>query len=105
MHVVVNRSMNQQQLAVKIFCEVNWRTLPVAIGIVLRRAHVALCVDRVVVAPVSDRAAGDPDLEGLAMCQRVARHESAIAPTPDADARSINVRLRLQPRESIFEIA
>ena len=71
----------------------------------MRSAHVALGVDRVVVAPIRDRAAGDANLEALAVGQRVAGHETAVAPTPNANATAVNIGLALEPGDSIFEIA
>src|SRR6185369_7178956 len=62
-------------------------------------------VDAVVVTPVSHRTAGDAHLERLAVRQRVARHEAAITPAPHAYARTVDVRLALQPRQTIFKIA
>src|SRR5205814_6615239 len=53
----------------------------------------------------SDLAAGDADLKCLAVRQRITRHVSAVAPAPQADARAIDVRLALQPREAVFQIA
>src|SRR5262249_48944007 len=83
---------------------IHWRALPVPFGIVLRRAHVALSVNRVIVAPVGDRTAGDADLEGLTVRERIAGHEPTVAPAPNAYARRVNERLTLQPGKPIFQI-
>src|SRR5687767_9778289 len=80
------------------------RTLPIAFGIVLRRAHVTLGVDAVVITPVSHTTARDADLERLTVRQRIAGHEPAITPTPNTDPRTIDVRPRLQPGHAVFEI-
>src|SRR5215213_67320 len=80
------------------------RALPVTFRVVLRRTHVTLGVDAVVISPVSYAAARDADLKRLAMRQRVARHKTTITPTPNPDSRSIDVRLTLQPAHTIFDI-
>src|SRR5688572_5575662 len=83
---------------------VDRRATLVAFGIVLRRLHVTLGVDRVVVSPVSDSTARDSHLETLAVGQRIAGHVATIAPSPDTNTRPVNVRLRLQPGDAVFEI-
>ena len=69
------------------------RGLLVALGVVLRRVHVALGVDRVVEAPVVDAGARDAELEHLAVREREAGHEAAVAPAGDPDARRIRLRV------------
>src|SRR6185369_15158699 len=39
------------------------------------------------------------------MRQRVTRHETTVAPPPYPDTRAINVRLVLQPRQTVLEIS
>src|SRR5262245_13457152 len=39
------------------------------------------------------------------MRQCIAGHETTVAPAPDADTRSIDVGLVLQPRHTVLEIA
>src|ERR1051326_5337244 len=89
----------------QVLRRIHRRALLVALGIVLRRAHVTLGIDAVVIAPVSDGASRDSHLERLAVRQCIARHEPTITPAPDTNARAVNVRLALQPRHTIFEIA
>src|SRR6185369_12363157 len=83
----------------------HWRALLVAFRIVLRRSHVTLGVDAVVITPVSHCSTGNTDLERLAVRQCIARHETTVAPSPNPNARAIDVRLALQPRHTIFEIS
>src|SRR5260221_12072849 len=97
--------MNQEQLPVQVFGLVHRRTLPITIRIVRRRLHVALGVNGIIVAPIRNCAAGNSNLESLAVCQRVTRHKSAIAPPPETYARTINIGLLLEPRKSILQIA
>src|SRR5205823_7990191 len=56
-------------------------------------------------SPVRNGAASDADLECLAVRERVTGHVAAVAPTPQADARTIDVRLALEPCEAVFQIA
>ena len=81
------------------------RTLPVTIRIVLRRLHITFGINRIIVTPVRDGAAGNSHLETLAVRQGVARHKAAIAPTPNSNARAIDVGLALQPGDAVFQIA
>ena len=39
------------------------------------------------------------------MRQRVARHEPAVAPPVNADARTVDPQLLLQPPEAVFDVA
>src|SRR4051794_20444680 len=89
----------------QVLRRIHGRALPVTLGVVLRRPHVTLGVDAVVIAPVSHSPTGDTELERLAVRQRIARHEAAVTPSPNPDARAVNVGLALQPRHTIFEIA
>src|SRR5262245_33693006 len=38
------------------------------------------------------------------MRQRIARHKAAVAPSVDADSRTIDARLSFQPRQAVFNI-
>ena len=66
----------------QVLREINGRALAVTFRIVLRGQHVTLSVDRVIVTPVRDCASRNPNLEGLTMRERIARHESAVTPAP-----------------------
>ena len=95
--VVVVGAGGDQKFALELGSVGYRRRILVALGVVLRQAHVALGVDGVVLAPVCDRRAGEPGLEDLGRVQhRVASHVSAIAPAPDANARAVYVGQCLQ---------
>src|SRR5207245_708208 len=95
--VVVVGAGGNQKFALELGGVGYRRRILVALGVVLRQAHVALGVDGVVLAPVCDRRAGEPGLEDLGRVQhRVASHVSAIAPAPDANARAVYVGQCLQ---------
>src|SRR6476469_4198217 len=80
-------------------------TLLVTFRIILRRAHVPLGVDAVVIPPIRNRAACNTNLERLTMRERITRHETTVAPAPQSNSRTINIRLRLEPRKAIFQVA
>ena len=63
----------------------------IALGIGLRRFHVALTVHGFVVFPVENGTAGDTDFEDFGVGEHeVRRHESAEAPTVHADAGGVD---------------
>ena len=105
MDVVVDAAMNQQHLPVQLGRGKPRRGVAIAARIVARRLHVALGVDRVVVAPVGHRRADDAGRPAGAVGERVRRHEPAVTPAVQRDARRVDVRLRLEPRDAILEIA
>ena len=66
-HVVVDAAVNEQQATLQISCREPWCRPAIAFGIVLRRLHVSLGVDRVVVSPVDDRCSDDAGAQ-LVLC-------------------------------------
>ena len=96
MHVVVDHAVQEQQVARELARVLDAAARVVAFGILLRRAHIALGVDRVVVAPVGGGRDGDRGLERVAaQDHRGGRHVAAVARAGDADARAVDVRARL----------
>src|SRR4051794_3968572 len=89
----------------QVLRRIHGRALLVTLGIVLRRPHVTLGVDAVVIAPVSNGSTGDTYLERLAVRQCIARHKTTVTPSPNPDTRAINIGLAFQPRHTVFEIA
>ena len=84
--VVVRRAVDDQQVALELIREGDGRAVPVALGVVLRQAHVALLVDRVVEALVADGGDGHGRVIELGIAEDgVEAHRSAAAPAPDAD--------------------
>src|SRR6266536_741155 len=77
-HVVIDSAVYQKKLSMQVLREIHGRALAVTFGIVLWGQHVTLSVDRVIVTPVGDCASRNPNLEGLTMGERIARHESAV---------------------------
>src|SRR5580658_9830647 len=61
-YVVVAGGMGDEQLTVKPGGIIDGRRVAVAVGILLGRAHVALRVDGVVLAPIGDRGPGKAGL-------------------------------------------
>ena len=69
----------------------------IALGILLRRVHIALAVHHLVVFPVDDRSAGHAHLEDIGVgAHQVRGHEAAEAPAVDAQAVSVHVGQCLQ---------
>ena len=90
-HVVVGRAVNEQEVAVEL---VGTRDgiHQLIVGILLWRAHVALGVDGVVEFPVGRRRHRHASAEeGRALRHGHQRVEAAEAPTPNRDARSIDI--------------
>ena len=97
MNIVVAGAMRKHQLALKIGGLIYGRRIRVALGIILRAAHVTLGVNRVVEAPVGYGRDGDAGLENVGRVEHgIERHVAAVTPAPDADARAIHVGERLQ---------
>lgn len=63
MDVVVHHSVNEQQFAGEVFCRLGDRRTVVTGGIILRREHISLGIDRIVQTIVRDRTSGYADLE------------------------------------------
>ena len=80
----------------------------VALGVRLRRPHVALGVDRVVVLPVGDRRPGDGGAEDVGgVRDRVEGQVAAVGPPRDADPRRVDERQGpqvLDPGELVLEL-
>ena len=97
-HVVVGGAVNEEVFALEVLGVSGRRVEVVAVGVLLRRAHKALGVDVVVVAPVGDRCHGDGHLEGaVAAEEREGGEVAAEAPAPDADAVAVHVGLLFEP--------
>ena len=78
--------------------------LLIAVGVLLRRVHVALGVNRIVVVPIGDRGAGNARGEELAVRQSERGHVAAVAATADADARRVNPRILADPTHRRLKI-
>ena len=97
MHVVVGHTVTEQQGTMK---EVGTRdgVEGISFGILLRRAHVALCIDGVVETIARGRSHGHTSAEHLSTFAHAhQRAIAAIAPTPDADAVFVDVGLLAEP--------
>ena len=93
MHIVVGHSLQQQQLALELARVLHATSRVVALRILLRRAHVALGVDGVVVAPVGRRRARHAGGEDITAANHAnCRHVAAVTVPRDADARGVDVR-------------
>ena len=84
MHIVVGCAVDEEQLAGELLCQLDGRGERVALGVLFRRAHVALGVDGVVIVPIGRGSHGDAHLEGaFADTHAHQRVVSAEAPSPD----------------------
>ena len=91
-HVVVRRAVNEQEAAGELGGAADG-AVGIALGILLRRAHIAFGVDRVVVFPVARRCHRHAGAErGATLAHRHQRVETAEAPAPDGDAPFVHVR-------------
>ena len=97
--------MDQEQLPVQVRGRLSRRCALVAFGIVLREHHVTLGVDRVVLSPIDDAAAGDTHGIARAMGQRVRGHEAAVAPAIQPHACRVRPRLGLEPAQALLHIS
>src|SRR5579871_2632309 len=104
MHIVVHQAMEEQQFAVEVTGGLHNRGGVVAIRILLRRIHVPLGIDRVVIVPVGDRSARNAGGEELAVRQRIGRHESAVAVPTHADARRIHEWMLCKPPDCRLDV-
>ena len=85
-YVVIGCAVDEQEVAVKLGGAADGAAV-VARGVLLRRAHIALGIDGVVVFPVAGGGNGHTSAEdGTAFAHRHQRVESAEAPTPNGDA-------------------
>ena len=104
MHVVVLGAVDQHQLAAQVLRRADHRGALVALLVLLRGAHVALGVDRVVEPPVVHAGAGEPERELVAVGQRVGRHEAAVAPAADRDALGVPAELGADVVDSVLQV-
>ena len=87
------------------------RTVVVARGVLLRRAHVTLGVDRVIETVARRRSDSHTGLEdGTALTHAHQRVETAVAPAPDADVVLVDIRQRAEVERCLhlvlcFEVA
>ena len=93
MYVVVPRALRQQQAPLQIVRARDERTVTIAIGVVDRLSHVALGINRVIVAPVGYRRDGDAGAKAVAMRHRI--ESERAAPTPSPPAQPLGVELRI----------
>ena len=92
--VVVGRAVDEQEVARELRCAADG-VVGIALAVFLRRAHVALGVDGVVVAPVGRGCHGHSGAEdGLPGAHRHERVEAAKAPTPNAYVLAVDVGQR-----------
>ena len=104
MHVVVLGAVDQHQLAAQVLRRADHRGALVALLVLLRGAHVALGVDRVVEPPVVHAGAGEPERELVAVGQRVGRHEAAVAPAADRDALGVPAELGADVVDRVLQV-
>ena len=91
--VVVAGAVDEEQAAVEFGGGVDDGEVLVAFGEVGGQAHVALGVDRVVVAPVGDGCDGDAGAEAVRVAEGVEGEGAAPTPTPPAEALGIKLRI------------
>src|SRR5580704_8362248 len=101
-NVVVPGPLPNHQFPFKAAYEVEWRSSPIPLRIILRQAQKSLGRDRIVLKPIRDRRTRKPHLEILRrLKKRMQRHVPAIAPAPDANPFAVHVRQCPQVRHSV----
>ena len=102
MNIVVGCAVADEECAVKLRGTLNGIG-GVTVRILLRCAHVALCIYRVVILPVGRRSychAGTEDATTLAHTHQSV--EATVAPSPDADAVLVDVRQRTNIESGLY---
>ena len=85
-------SSDDLQTAFQVLGLADEAALGIAIGIVLRRAHVALAVHHLIPLPVDDGSSCDAYLEDVwVVGHQRDGHEASVAPSVDAEAVAIDV--------------
>src|SRR5215472_4442771 len=84
-HVVVARSMHQQQTALQAGRGVHYRKVFVAGGEVGWLAHVTLSIDRIVIMPISNWSHRHARLEPVGVGHGIESESSSPAPPPPAE--------------------
>mmetsp|Transcript_53262 Transcript_53262/g.98465 ORF Transcript_53262/g.98465 Transcript_53262/m.98465 type:complete len:225 (+) Transcript_53262:210-884(+) len=101
MHVLVNQTVHEQEIALYALNMCHHRALLVAVGVALRSAHVPLRVTGVISVPISDWGSRDGTLEhlwslGQAHCAEVA----SVAPPFDSNPLAVRQALIYAPLDS-----
>src|SRR5580704_13922247 len=93
--------MHNEKFAFEPSRKIYRRRIAIAVGIFLRRSHVALGVNGIVSPPVRYWRAGKSSFENTSSAQHGhTGHVSAKAPSPNPNARAINVGLIRKPLHS-----
>jgi len=91
--IIVSRTVNDKEVALKLFGERNWRAFAISVRIVLRCAHVPLLINRVVQTCVGNRRHRHAERVELRISEKhVERHRSTTAPAPDSDPGGVYKR-------------
>ncbi len=89
--VVVSGSCYYEIIAFKVTCHGERAVVVVAIAVLFGLSHVAFGVDSVIKSPVYNGRNGYAHFEDVAFAETARAHEAAEAPSPDADARGVDV--------------
>ena len=105
-HVIVGQSVTDEQRAAQLLGPCYGVHLVVALGVLLRRTHVALRVNRVIESPARRRSNSHTSLEDRpSLRHRHQRVPAAVRPAPDAYAALVDVGLLSQPQGRLHLVA
>ena len=91
--VVVAGSMNDQQVTLQVFREMDRRTIVVARWVIFGDALITFLIDGIIVPHVRHRRDGYARMIYVGVLEhRIQRHRTTTAPTPDANAVLIQPR-------------
>ena len=98
MNIVIGQSVTKQQRTMQLRSTCDGTHIIIARRILLRRAHEALSIDGIIIAPAGGGSDGHTTAENFpTLAHRHKRVPTAIRPSPDGYTLLINVRLLPQP--------
>src|SRR5947209_14624356 len=77
----------------QVACSLGYGGVVVRLSILFGQSHVALGINRVIIAPVGHRSNRHACFERVRMSHRIESHRSAVTPAPDRDALFVKLRV------------